>query len=400
MPDLAVYDRELVDADPLIDTIVGERYRVIRKIAEGGMSAIYEVQHIKLLRQFALKRLLPELLHIDEAVQRFQREAELLGGLHHPNVVEISDWVTLPDGAPCMVLEFLHGNSLQVRLLRGALQWDAIARIGDQTMSALQLAHRNGITHRDLKPENIFISIDDSGDERVKLLDFGVSKLRQHDGSLSGLNRMLGTPSYMSPEQASGDAANVGPSTDVWAMGTILYEMATKELAYKAPEVGLTLTIILEGNPPPISKFRKDAPPAFISLVERAISRDPAKRIMTIEELRTGLRAALEPKNAYRLNTPVAGVPIVLPPAQALDEAPMSTGRSTGSQPLIDTPVPTKTPSVSGLLPSPARIAPAPPVTPPAVMVTARPNNTRTWILVAIVVILATAANVAFALLV
>gem|GEM_PF-4420087 len=384
-----------MDADPLIDTIVGERYRVIRKIAEGGMSAIYEVQHVKLLRQFALKRLLPELLHIEEALQRFQREAELLGGLHHPNVVEISDWVTLPDGAPCMVLEFLHGNSLQVRLTRGALQWDAIARIGDQTMSALQLAHRNGITHRDLKPENIFISIDDSGDERVKLLDFGVSKLRSSDGSLSGLNRMLGTPSYMSPEQASGDGANVGPSTDVWAMGTILYEMATKQLAYKAPEVGMTLTIILEGKVPPMTQYRKDAPPAFVSLVDRAISRDPETRIQTIEELRTGLRAALEPKNAYRLNTPVAGVPIVLPIAQ-IDDA-KSIGRTTGSQPLIDTPMPSKTPSVSTLLPSPARIAPLP-VTPPAVGVTARSNNARLWILVALVVILATAVNVAIAL--
>ncbi|MFN0252963.1 MAG: serine/threonine protein kinase [Kofleriaceae bacterium] len=382
-----------MDADPLIDTIVGERYRVIRKIAEGGMSAIYEVQHVKLLRQFALKRLLPELLDIEEAIQRFQREAELLGGLHHPNVVEISDWVTLPDGAPAMVLEFLHGNSLQVRLLRGALQWDAIARIGDQTMSALQLAHRNGITHRDLKPENIFISIDDSGDERVKLLDFGVSKLRQHDGSLSALNRMLGTPSYMSPEQAAGDGANVGESTDVWAMGTILYEMATKELAYKAPEVGMTLTIILEGNPPSITQFRKDAPKAFVSLVERAISRDPTKRIMTIDELRSGLRAALEPKNAYRLNTPVAGVPIVMPP---VDDVPR-TGRSTGSQPLLDVspPVPAKTPTGSGPLP-PTRIAT--PTSPPTVAVTVRPSNTKTWLLVTLLVILATAVNIAIAL--
>jgi hypothetical protein len=173
--------------------------------------------------------------------------------------------------------------------------------------------------------------------------------------------------------------------------------MATKQLAYKAPEVGMTLTIILEGKVPPITQYRKDAPPAFISLVERAISRDPEKRIMTIEELRTGLRAALEPKNAYRLNTPVAGIPIVLPPATATEEA--RPGRSTGSQPLIDTPVPTKMPSVSGLLPSPARIAPAAPTTPAAIMVTARPNNTRTWILVAIVVILATAANVVIALM-
>ena len=370
-----------MDADPLIDTVIADRYRVIRKIAEGGMSAIYEVQHVKLHRQFALKRLLSELTHIEEAVERFQREAELLGGLHHPNVVEISDWVTLPDGTPCMILEFLHGNSLQVRLTRGALQWDAIARIGDQTMSALQLAHRNGITHRDLKPENIFISIDDSGDERVKLLDFGVSKLRGID-RLSGLNRMLGTPSYMSPEQAAGDAGNVGPSTDVWAMGTILYEMATQQLAYKAPEVGMTLTIILEGKVPSITQYRKDAPPAFIKLVERAISRDPAVRIQTIEELRTGLRTALEPKNAYRLNTPIAGVPIAIT-QQAIE----------GSEPLVA--LPTKTPSVSALLP--VRLPP-PPSIPAPIAIKAPPSKARTYIVVALIVILATAANLAITL--
>jgi len=163
------------EEDPLVDTVIADRYRIIRKIGEGGMSVIYEAQHVKLMRAFALKGLLPMLAGNREAVERFQREAELIGGLRHPNVVDISDWVYLPDGRPCMVLEFLHGASLLVRLQRGPMEWDAIARIGDQTMSAIALAHRVGITHRDLKPDNIFISIDDSGDEAVKLLDFGAS---------------------------------------------------------------------------------------------------------------------------------------------------------------------------------------------------------------------------------
>ena len=295
------------EEDPLVDVVVADRYRIIRKIAEGGMSVIYEAQHIKLMRQFALKGLLPMLARSEEAQERFQREAELIGGLRHPNVIDISDWVYLPDGTPAMVLEFLHGNSLLVRLQRGQMAWDAIARIGDQTMSALALAHRNGITHRDLKPENIFISIDDSGDECVKLLDFGVSKLRGV-GQLSMVHKMMGTPAYMSPEQASNQNDLVGPSTDVWAMGAILYEMATQRTAFQADDIAETLSLIVNSSAYPIGMLRADASRSFVDLIERAMSRDPEKRIQTIEELRTGLRTALEPRT-LRVNTPVAGIP-------------------------------------------------------------------------------------------
>jgi serine/threonine-protein kinase len=137
----------------------------------------------------------------------------------------------------------LHGAHIRVRIDRGPMSWEAIARIGDQTMSALQLAHRIGITHRDLKPENIFISIDDSGEERVKLLDFGVSKLRGV-GRTTGAHAMLGTPSYMSPEQAQGQTDLIGPSTDVWAMGTILYEMATQRVAFTGESLAATVVNI------------------------------------------------------------------------------------------------------------------------------------------------------------
>ena len=296
--------------DPLIDTVVADRYQVIRKLGEGGMSVVYEAQHVKLKRSFALKALLPSLADNQEALTRFEREAEMLAGLRHPNVVEISDWELLPDGSPCMILEFLHGANLSIRISRGPMPWDAIARIGDQVMSALVLAHRNGITHRDLKPANIFIAIDDVGDERIKLLDFGVSKLRGV-GTMTGMFAMLGTPSYMSPEQVSGNSDSVGPSTDVWAMAAILYEMATGLLAYRGETFAATVMQITGGRPDPIPAFRPDASPAFIDLIDRALSLDPERRIKTIEELRAGLRAALEPRNAYRLNTPVAGTPVI-----------------------------------------------------------------------------------------
>lgn len=300
-----------MEDDPLLDTVVNGRYQVVRKLGEGGMSVVYEVQHVKLKRQFALKRLLPQLMSNEEALIRFEREAELLASLHHPHIVDIIDWDVLPDGTPFMVLEFLHGAHIRVRLDRAPLSWEAIARLGDQTMSALALAHRIGITHRDLKPENLFISIDDSGEERVKLLDFGVSKMRGL-GRTTGQHALLGTPSYMSPEQAQGLTELIGPSTDVWAMGTILYEFATQKVAFTGASLMETVVEITQGRPAPITQYRADAPPAFVDLVDRAINPDPERRIVTIEELRAGLKTALEPRQ--RVATPVGGVPALTKP--------------------------------------------------------------------------------------
>jgi len=277
------------------------------------MSAVYEAKHVKLHRSFAIKRLLPHLTDNDEALERFEREAEMLAGLRHPNVVEVTDWDTFPDGAPCMVLEYLHGATLDKRLVRGPMPWDAIAKVGDQTMSALTLAHRNGITHRDLKPENIFMAIDDVGEERVKLLDFGVSKLRGLVNQ-TGAHAMLGTPSYMAPEQASGSSENVGPWTDVWAMGAILYEMATGRKAFEGSGIAETLMKIMQARPDPIQAFRSDVPPHYIDLVDRALSLDQNRRLQTIEELRAGLHEALEPRNQIRIATPPAGSPVVRKP--------------------------------------------------------------------------------------
>ncbi|HEY5926436.1 MAG TPA: serine/threonine-protein kinase [Kofleriaceae bacterium] len=368
-----------MEADPLLDTVVSGRYHVIRKLGEGGMSVVYEVQHAKLKRQFALKRLLPMLSGNEEALVRFEREAELLASLHHPNVVEITDWDYLEDGAPFMILEFLHGAHIRVRIDRGPLPWDAIAKIGEQTMSALQLAHRIGITHRDLKPENLFISIDDSGEERVKLLDFGVSKMRGL-GRTTGVHAMLGTPSYMSPEQAQGQTELIGPSTDVWAMGTILYEMATQRVAFTGESLAATVVNITSGRPAPITTLRPDASPAFVDLVDRAISLDPERRIVTIEELRAGLRSALEPR--ARASSPVQSVTANRP--------------VTGSQPIETPPYTTKTPTFNTKTPTNSGVTfqtktPSSPSLTPPVTVLAPARNVNYWIIgtTAVVAILA-----------
>src|SRR6185503_1822821 len=119
----------------------------------------------------------------------------------------------------------------------GQLAWPQLARVADQVLAALSIAHANGIVHRDLKPQNIFLAQDDSGDERVKLLDFGVSKVRDSKSLVTTDARLLGTPAYMSPEQSEGRADDIGTHTDVWAVGTILQEMATGEMAFGGPSL-------------------------------------------------------------------------------------------------------------------------------------------------------------------
>jgi serine/threonine-protein kinase len=278
--------------DPLVGQVVGDKYEVVRLIGKGGMGAVYEVRHRELGSSFALKKLNPDLLDDAESLTRFRREAQVVAKFRHPGIVGVSDWENLEDGSPCIIMELLTGEDLGRRLKRGGLPWAALARIADQVLAALAVAHRAGIVHRDLKPQNIFLARDDSGEERPKILDFGLSKVRGA-GVTTTSERLLGTPSYMSPEQADGQAANLGPETDVWAMGAILYEMAAGRQAFSAPSIPAVLYRICFGQVDPLPKLRPDAPPAFVDLVGRALSRDPTRRLRTVDELRAGLREAL-----------------------------------------------------------------------------------------------------------
>jgi serine/threonine-protein kinase len=280
--------------DSLIGGLVADRYEVLGLLGSGGMGSVYTVRHRRLRRTFAMKRLSKALADNADALARFHREADVIANLRHPNIVEIVDWETLDDGTPCMIMEYLKGEDLSRRLAgKGVLSWAFLGRIADQVLSALSVAHRAGIVHRDLKPENIFIEHDDAGEERAKLLDFGVSKIPASRSVVTEEHRLLGTPAYMSPEQAAGRSEKVDFATDVWAMGAILYEMATGRLAFFAENVPSVLFRICHDTPQPLDRFRPDAPPAFVELVGRALSRDPAVRITRIDRLREELRSAL-----------------------------------------------------------------------------------------------------------
>jgi serine/threonine-protein kinase len=279
--------------DPLIGAVIADRYRVVRRLDRGGMGTIYEVAHLRLPRSFAMKRLVGG--GDEAALARFRREADLVAALRHPNIVEVVGWEALDDGTPCLIMELLVGEDMHARITRdGPLDWEAIARFGDEILAALAVSHRAGIVHRDVKPRNVFLARDDAGGERAKLLDFGVSKLR-HGGGGAGPEstgaRRMGTPLYMSPEQARGGGGDdVGPESDVWAMGAILYEAACARPAFAAGDTPAVLHRICYEPPAPLASLRRDAPAEFVALVEDALSRDPERRIVTVEEQRERLR--------------------------------------------------------------------------------------------------------------
>jgi phosphate/phosphite/phosphonate ABC transporter binding protein len=236
----------------------------------------------------------PRLAEDPQALARFGREAEMVAGLCHPNIISILDWDQLDDGTPFIVMELLDGEDLQTRLDRcGALPIGELARIGDDVLAGLAVAHRAGIVHRDLKPSNIFLARDDGGGERAVLLDFGISKLRGVETE-GGMQSMVGTPQYMAPEQMDVRRAPIGPAADIWAMGAILQEMATGEPAFAADSLPGLVGKVLGGEPAPLGERCPDAPRALEHLIERALAKDPAARPRDAEALRRELKDVLE----------------------------------------------------------------------------------------------------------
>ncbi|HEU0035867.1 MAG TPA: serine/threonine-protein kinase [Kofleriaceae bacterium] len=286
--------KAVLGRDALIGQVVGGRYEIVRLIGRGGMGAIYEVRNTRLGRAFAMKTLIGEAADDVEVLARFRREADVIARIKHPHIVEVIDWEALDDGSPCMVLEYLQGEDLSHRIREGGpMTWHAIAKIGDQVASALSVAHAANVVHRDLKPQNIFLANDDSGEERAKLLDFGVSKIRDSHSLVTTDARLIGTPSYMSPEQAEGRHDDVGPATDLWALGAILYEMATGKLAFDGASMPAVLYKICSRDAEPVDRLRPDAPPAFVALVRDMLARDLSARICDADVFRIRLREAL-----------------------------------------------------------------------------------------------------------
>ncbi len=281
--------------DSFIGTVIADRYQVVRLIGKGGMGAVYEALHLQLGRRVAVKKLAPHLQNDTEAFARLRREAEVVAGFQHPNIVSVLAFETTEDGSPCIVMELLSGEDLGSRIRsKGPLEWPELARIFDEVASALVVAHRAGIVHRDLKPQNIFLAVDDEGRESAKLLDFGLSKIHDAPSFFTSESRALGTPAYMAPEQAEGRQDEVSALTDIWAMGCVLFEMASGELAFYADSVPSLLYRICHGKPNDLRPYRADAPLPLVAVIERCLAQNCSERIASADLLRREVREALE----------------------------------------------------------------------------------------------------------
>jgi serine/threonine-protein kinase len=242
------------------------------------MGAIYEVKHAKLGRSFALKTLTGDAAQDPDLIGRFRREADVIARLRHPNIVEIVDWDALDDGTPCLIMEYLRGEDL-ARLLKreGALRWSTIARYGDQVLAALAVAHKAGIVHRDLKPHNIFLTDDGTW----KVLDFGVALLGDSTGTLTQ-GGVIGTPTYMAPEQARGEP--VDHRADLYALGAIIYRCLTGRVPFVAKDTPALLYAVVHTMPVRPSAIAAVTPheEAFLAV---AMAKTKFERFETAAEL-------------------------------------------------------------------------------------------------------------------
>src|SRR4051812_14476540 len=266
-------------------------------MGRGGMGAVYEARHIGTLKRCAVKVLLsPELSGDHEVVKRFFREARASGLIESEHVVAAYDSGVDAAGHVYYVMECLQGEDLQQLLRRvGALSPVAATKILLQAAIGLAHAHALGIVHRDIKPANLFLSVGDSGEVKLKILDFGVAKVRleifeESSNTLTRSGSLLGTPTYMSPEQIK-RASDIDESADVWSLGVVLFECLSGRLPWgEVGSVGELLAAILTVQLPIVQDYAPWVGPELAEIVQRALSRDPGHRMRSATELRDALR--------------------------------------------------------------------------------------------------------------
>jgi serine/threonine protein kinase len=298
--------------------VLGDRYRIISRLGQGGMGSVYLAEHVTLGKRMAVKVLRPEFSRDEELLDRFQHEARAASQIGQENIVEVFDFGHTPEGEAYFVMEALDGESLARVLHRdGPMPVSRALPIFLQICRALGAAHQRGIVHRDLKPENVFVLRRTDGTDFVKVIDFGIAKGPSASDAkrLTRAGSIIGTPEYMSPEQAS--ATSIDQRSDVYAFGVLAYETLTGRLPFDGDTPLATLMKHQSDAPRPPRQLRPELPPEVEEVVLRALMKRPEGRQQSMEELASDLaRLAAEPEV---LRTPVFGVAV----------APLLTSRST-----------------------------------------------------------------------
>ncbi len=277
-------DREA--EDPLLGLVLGGTYRIVRNLGRGGMGRLYEAQHARLDRRFAIKVLHEAQSQSRDATLRFDREARVLSRIRSDHVLDVIDVLRTPDGRAAIVTARLDGEDLKARLDRvGQLSVREALPIARQICRGLAAAHAQGVIHRDLKPSNLFLESGADGRATVKILDFGVAKLAG-DPELTRTGAVVGTPAYMAPEQARG-SADVDERADLYAVGAVLYRMLTGRPPYSGDEPAALLSSLLHESPRRPRAIDRSIPVGLEAVIQRAMAREPDERpddALTLEQ--------------------------------------------------------------------------------------------------------------------
>lgn len=330
--------------DSRVGQVIGGKYRVLRKLADGGMGSVYEARHTEIERPFALKFIHHTLAGDEEWLDRFKREARAAGGLVNDHITAVLDFGTTPDGSPYIVMEMLRGMTLSDRFEQGArIAPDEALEIISQACVGIGAAHARGIVHRDIKPDNLFLCDRDAGGTIVKILDFGIARVLGTKATrATKTGRVMGTPGYMSPEQARGER-QLDARTDIYALGVILYELLCERQMFVADSYNAILYKVLNDDIPRLEQELPDISPELAAVVHRAIDRDIDARYQQIVDFRADLdrtRRVSTPK--VRSKTAPYGVAALDPsrsephaPSQSIqaeDDAPTNALAEVGSR--------------------------------------------------------------------
>lgn len=311
----------------MTDRVVS-RYRVLELLGEGGMGAVYKAEDTRLKRTVALKFLPPDLTGTAEQADRFLREAQAAAALDHPNICTVYE-IDEADGVTFLAMAYLEGESLEDRIRKGPLPLEAVYEIGKQAAEGLAAAHAAGVVHRDIKPSNIMLGEDLKGRSAVTLMDFGLAQV-SGASKLTKVDTRMGTTAYMSPEQSLGET--VGPPSDLWSLGVVIFEAVTGELPFKGHYDQAVLYSILNEEPTPITSLRSRVPMELEWIVDKCLAKDPGERYQDARELVVDLDRLQQRSASGRTTVQrIDGQPAVPPPDDA--GAPTKPGRDPAAAP-------------------------------------------------------------------